>query len=103
MLISIIPVIVQTILQVSEEGMHGRCEEDQGGRENDGHKGVKVSKVILGVVHYVDVIPYMMVLTGRLNMHDNDLITGLQVQKRRWEEDFVEKQEQSEGCCEDHR
>ncbi|WOG91201.1 hypothetical protein DCAR_0310449 [Daucus carota subsp. sativus] len=24
--------------------MHGRCEEDQGRRENDGHKGVKVSK-----------------------------------------------------------
>ena len=71
-----IPVTLQTILQASEDGMHGRCEEDQGGGGNEGPMGGNVSKVIFSLVHYVYVIPYMIVWIGWLKMHDNDLIIG---------------------------
>ena len=38
-LISIIPVTLKTILQVSEDGMQQRCEEDQGVGGNEGPRG----------------------------------------------------------------
>ena len=74
-------ITIQIVLQVSEEGTHGRCEDDRGGQENDGLKVVIDSKVILCATHYLGVLGYMMVLIGRLNMPDNDLIIGQQVKK----------------------
>ena len=49
-LISIIPVTLKTILQVSEE--------DQGVEGNEGPRGGNFSKVIFIVVHYLYVISY---------------------------------------------